>query len=456
MYQQLQGLPWTQDGFSETEDDALKWFSLLAIENENAAIQVVAMPWIRDAISETERDVLEWLRWIAKNSDTVAATVNDMPWVLDGITEIERDTLEWLSWLAHENESAAIQVVAMPWLQDTITDTEADVLEWLRWVSKNSGTVAATVNEFPWVLDGITDTERDAVEWLSWLAHEYESAAIRVIAMPWVHDNVIDTEVEAIMHITRLKDDDDEGGYSIIETILALPWVLDGITEMEAEFLDYIQRLDQDDHESAAAVLEMPFLKSLEYDDVLAIRGINRLEYQEDESMLPALLEHPTLRGGITDAQTTLVTAAGTIREAEEIRRMLNPGYAQIETLAKGSALTPNLKISIVRTGSQRESWTAEGVWDAVDFAERIMQQPLPISHVIVVLNDKSYGENYGGASHGFAFGYDPEREQPQDTYGAYSFQLGIIHETAHYFWRLDPDWVDEGHSKYLRVYVRP
>ena len=156
-------------------------------------------------------------------------------------------------------------------------------------------------------------------------------------------------------------------------------------------------------------------------------------------------MSHPALSNGITDAQTTLVAAAGTLREAEEVRRMLNPGYADIEILSKGTELTPNLRISIVRTGSQGQPWTAEGVWEAVEFAERTMQLPLPLNHVIVVLNDKAFIENYGGTNFGFAFGYDPEDEQPRDTLDGYYFQSGNVHETAHYYWHSYADWIDEG-----------
>ena len=73
------------------------------------------------------------------------------------------------------------------------------------------------------------------------------------------------------------------------------------------------------------------------------------------------------------------------------------------------------------------------------------MQLPLPVSHVIVVLNDKTGSKGYGGANHDYAFSYNPEREQPLDTYGGYTFQSGIVHEIAHYYWRVDPDWIDEG-----------
>ena len=285
----------------------------------------------------------------------------------------------------------------------------------------------------------------DALEWLSWLAYDSEKVAASLIAMAWFQDGITDTERDTIENISWLKDEDDENGLAMIEAVLAFPWIRDDLSGTEAKFLNSIEYLDHYNEKAAAQVIAMPFLKSLEPDDVLAIRGIEELASNEDVNLLKALLDHPTLRNGITDAQTALAAAAGTLRDSEEVRRILDPGYAEIEVLSQGTELTPNLKVSVIRTGSQRQPWTAEGVRDAVEFVEETMQLPLPVSHVLVVLNDKAFTENYGGTNFGFAFGFDPEDEQPRDALDGHYFQSGLIHETAHYFWRGHADWIDEG-----------
>ena len=80
-----------------------------------------------------------------------------------------------------------------------------------------------------------------------------------------------------------------------------------------------------------------------------------------------------------------------------------------------------------------------------MEFAEQTMQLPLPVSHVIVVLNDNAVPEGFAGANHGHAFSYRPEYEAGQDSYDRHQFQTGLVHETAHYFWRGHEDWIDEG-----------
>ena len=337
----------------------------------------------------------------------------------------------------------------MAWVQDEITDMERDAIKQLRWLKdeddENGIAVIKAVLAFPWIQDGITEMEGDAIDRIEDLDDSSETAAAAIIAMPWVQDGITDIERDAINELRWLKDEDDENGIAVIEAVLAFPWIQDGITEMEGDAIDRIEGLDDKSEAAADAIIAMPFLESLEADDVLAIRGIRRLARDTDDGRLDALMAHPTFRKGITDSQTILVTAAATIREADEIQRFLNPGYADIETTSTGTKLTPDLKISIVRTGTQPQPWTMQAVKNAVEFAERTMQLPLTISHVIFVLNDKAFTENSGGTNFGFAFGYNPDREQVQDTYDGFLFQSGIVHETAHYFWSGYAGWISEG-----------
>ena len=437
----INALPWVQDNITETERDALKWLSWLAHYSEEAAVAVTTWPWVQDDITETERDALEWLSRLAQDSEQAAATVTTLPWVQDDITGTERDALEWIRWLAKNSEQAAAAINALPWVQDNITETERDALEWLSRLAQDSEQAAATVTTLPWVQDDITETERDALEWLSRLAQDSEQAAATVTTLPWVQDDITGTERDALESLSWLAHYSEQAA----ATVTTLPWVQDDITDTERDALEWIRWLAHDSDKAAAAIIAMPFLKSLEPDDVLAVRGILRLATDDDDSLLATLINHPSLRNGITDAQTTLVTAAGTMWDADEIHRLLNSDYADIEILSSSTMLTPDLKVSIVRTGTQSQPWTAEGARDAVEFAEKMMQLPLPVSHGIVVLNEKAVPPQYGGANYGIAFSYNPEREQGQTPHGRHTFLSGFVHETAHYYWQGHSAWIDEG-----------
>ena len=69
----------------------------------------------------------------------------------------------------------------------------------------------------------------------------------------------------------------------------------------------------------------------------------------------------------------------------------------------------------------------------------------LPVDHVVLVLNDKAVPSTAAGANHGFAIGYLPEYEQMQDTFEGRYLQQGLAHEVAHYYWRGNEGWIDEG-----------
>ena len=132
--------------------------------------------------------------------------------------------------------------------------------------------------------------------------------------------------------------------------------------------------------------------------------------------------------------------------DVDEIQRVLNPGGAAIETVSIGTALTPHLKISIVRTDSQSRPGTIEATRDSIQFIENTMGLGLPVDHVIIVLSENAVIEKYAGTNHGFAFSYLPKYEVTQQ--GSYEWRrlrLGFVHEAAHYFWSGNEDWIDEG-----------
>ena len=486
----LIALPWIQDSITETERDALEWLFWLADEDREAYEEAIERPFLETLEADdvltirrmTGRESVSYMGRLRSSHPAIAKLIEDLPWTQAPNTETELDAIEWLYRLAREAQDAAATVAALTWVQDGITHAERSAIKELYWLTiqettRNTANLEAVLL-FPWVQDGITTTEVEFLDFLESLDDGYEKVAAQVIAFPWPQDNITGTELKAVKELYWLTWQENEGrNADNLQAILRFPWVQDNITATEAEFLDFLEALD-DNHEklaakviafpwaqdaitatesntvrylhylnydnpgAAAQVIAMPFLKSLEPDDVLAIRGMERLD---DKGRLSVLLDHPTLRNGITDAQTTIVTAASIPRDDEEIRRMLNPGYADIETVSSGTKLTPNLKISIVRTGTQSQPSTMKAVLNAVEFAEEAMQLPLPVSHVILVLNDKAFPEGYGGANFGFALAYNPEREQRQEDYDKHILQSAFVHEVAHYYWGEQADWFEEG-----------
>ena len=270
------------------------------------------------------------------------------------------------------------------------------------------------------------------------MSRAYPDLYAQLQLLPWVRDGLSDAEQGTIDQLLYMGATD----IANLEAVLELPWVRDAITENEHETIHRLRALNYREAKVTALVITMPFLASPETGDALAIQGMNKLA---SKGLLPALVSHPTFQDGITDDETTLITATATLKDAEEIKRLLDPGYASVEAVAGGTRMTPNLRISIIRTATQSRPGTTDAVRDAVEFVERSMRLPLPVDHVIVVLNEKAVLESFAGTNYGFAIGYLPKYEQRQGTFEWRSLQEGFVHEVAHYYWTGNEDWIDEG-----------
>ena len=233
------------------------------------------------------------------------------------------------------------------------------------------------------------------------------------------------------------------GAYSIdnLQAVLRLSWVQDAIEDTEYDILDHLSGLRPD---VVAAMTAMPFLASPETTDAQAVEGIS---WMEIGGVLDALVDSPVFQDGIDDSETTLLAAAGTFyQDASAVRRVLTPGNAAVEAVSSfKTALTPELAVSIVRTGSQSRPGTMESVRDTVEFVESIMGLPLPVEHVIIFFDEAAVPAGASGAYYGFAFSYSPKYETQQGTYEWRVLQSGFTHELAHYYWSGDQAWMAEG-----------
>ena len=119
---------------------------------------------------------------------------------------------------------------------------------------------------------------------------------------------------------------------------------------------------------SVHAILGMPFLASVEPDDLLALGAMSLLA---DGGLLALFLTHPDFQAGITDRQTVLVIAGAYAEEVWQIKRLLGP--TSVETAIMGTKHTPDLKVSVLRTKTRDNPWpqTATAVRDAAEFAGR-------------------------------------------------------------------------------------
>ena len=384
------------------------------------------------------------LRWLEWKHPSLYRQVEGLRWARDGVTETERAALDNLLYIAVEDIPNFRSVLGFRWVSDAITETESAAIAWLSYLTQDSAQNTAMIIAMPWLQDSVTEAERDALEWLNWLSLDNAQNAVTIIAMPWFQDGITETEAEALRSLYWLVDEEAADGGDVIASVLALRWFSDGINETEGDLLRRLAFLDYWNEEAVTALVDMPFLASIELDDVLALRSLHRLAFSED-GRLDAVLTHPNVRDGITDDETTLIAATGTIRGASEVSRILGRGNARTEVAFEKTRHTPNLKISMIRTGTQPRQETIDDIRDSVEFIEGIMNRPLPISHIIVVVDDYAVTEGYGGTNYGFAFSVLSDDEQHETPYDTFRFRSLIVHEVAHFFWLGHASWIDEG-----------
>ena len=379
------------------------------------------------------------MRWLAQSHPSLYRQIEELPWVEDGLSEVERDAIDQLLYIAVADTQSLAATLGLPWVRDAISEVERDALDQLSGIGySDSQSLAATLG-LPWVRDAISEVERDALDQLSGIGYSDSQSLAATLGLPWVRDAISEVERDALDQLSGIGYSDSQS----LAATLSLPWVQDAISAVEYDAVYWIRVISYYDGKVAAAIIPMPFLWVPDVTDVLALRSIHALA---SRGVLAPLLEHPTFLDGIAEGETTLVTAVGTLySDIEEISRMLDPGYASIESVAIETDLTPHLPINIIRAGSEPTRWAADAMAGAVEFTEGAMLVSLPIDHLILVLNDKAVAKNYAGVNYGFAFSFLPEYEQKQDTFEGQAFLRGIVHEVAHYYWRGNEGWIDEG-----------
>ncbi len=311
-----------------------------------------------------------------------------------------------------------------------------------RWLEGVKPVLARQIFNLAWVrADGLSDLERSTIEKLIYIGAGRFADLEAVLRLPWVQDSISRVEHKTIDRLTVFEYENPAN----LSTVVALPWVQDSISKVEHDIIDWLANVEYHDPQAVSAILAMPFLGSPDTTDVLALRGMSSMGAER----LSALMEHSVFREGITEAETTLIAAVGTLDNTDEMRRVLEPGAASIETETPGTRLTPDLRISIVRTDSQSRPGTMEATRNLIEFAEDTMGLPLPVNHVIIVLNEHAtdHGIDAAGLAHGFAFSYRPEYEERRgwDTTELQYLDQGFLHETAHYYWIGNEGWIDEG-----------
>ena len=220
--------------------------------------------------------------------------------------------------------------------------------------------------------------------------------------------------------------------------IMALPWVKDGLDRAEKAAIDEILYIAVANPSLAQALVGMPFMASNEPADAHALNGIQEIIR---DGLTRNLTSSQVYRNGITDEWTPIIAAAAATESGSAITEYLNDAAITVEVGEYTTGGQP-LTITIVRPENAAASGGTLGdTYQAVIATESIMQLPLPTRHVIVVFDPRTVSSGFAGTNHNYAIGI--EEENPDG--GRATLQNTLFHEVAHYWWRGNANWIDEG-----------
>ncbi len=267
--------------------------------------------------------------------------------------------------------------------------------------------------------------------WVKWEHPELHQA---ITDLPWVKDGLDNHEKEAIDSILYAAVVDP----SLADDMIKLPWVKDGPDAEEKESIEGLTFIAFKDLSVAQALTDMPFMRSHEPADFHALDSIREIVR---DGLTATLTSSRIYRNGITDKWAPVVAAAGATGSVSAINEYLNALAITVETGQYATAVQP-LIITIVRLkSSPAQAGTMETAHQAVAGAEAVMQLPLPTRHVIIVFDPRAVSFDYFGTNHKYAIGIKKENLEG----GTASLRNMLYHEVAHYWWRGNVNWIDEG-----------
>ena len=127
-------------------------------------------------------------------------------------------------------------------------------------------------------------------------------------------------------------------------------------------------------------------------------------------------------------------------------------GYLSQQTRVYQTSLTPELRVTVMRSTATKEEYLIEHTAWAADWMEKLMGEPMPVSHIILAMDTESVIPQFAGTNFGIAMSYDEAKEQPLGTWEAKSLLSGVVHEVAHYYWSGMAGWIDEGMANMTEV----
>ena len=299
---------------------------------------------------------------------------------------------------------------------------------------------------FGWVEDGIIRREWDYVRTLIDMGISEPTVARTLINMSWLSDGVSEDDELTLSAFTELWLESP----SAVSQLISKPWFDDGITVNESVVVSMLGAIySETGYDSELP--EMPFLDSVELDDIFALSSLTMLAI-ESPDVLKRVLAHPMVADGIEDGETAVIALMYEAHKSNPdlVDALLDRSDTVIEERDIDLPLAGKVRLMIVRFQPGADSHM-DRLEDVVRFAEGYMGQSFPTESVLLMFADADGPGNAGNdvgttrigdilhADHGSA--------------GADQKAFSLAHEVAHYYWNNSAElWLDEGAAEIMAV----
>ena len=427
-------LAWVRDGIEEVEVKAIQQLSFIVQDDAELASSVIGLGWVQDGIEDIEWQAIRWVNNF--DGGDVATSVVAMAWVRDGIEEVEVKAIQQLSFIVQDDAELASSVIGLGWVQDGIEDIEWQAIHWVN--NFDGGDVATSVVAMAWMQDGVDDLEVNAIKELFFIDQDDSGVASSVVGLDWVRDRIEVLELEAIGWLNNYINP------VVTSSVVDLAWVRDGIEEIEVKAIEELAYIDFYGAGEALRIVAMPFLQTLEPPDISALDSLSALARSRHDDF-QRVLSHPTLSDGITDDWVKIVATLYGVSEnnSDLVDTLLDPDRVTLEERVIELPLAGETHLAIIRTGPGAER-SMDLLEHAVRNAEDFMGVPLPTNYV-GLLFEKAVSGNSAGTNFGTHVAALPKYDVDDGGHEAEFTGSLIAHEVAHYYWRGNRGWVDEG-----------
>ena len=311
----------------------------------------------------------------------------------------------------------------------------------LLYVAVASRSVASTIVSLGWVQDGVDDLEAGAIEALSHIAYQNVAVAAAAVSLDWIQDGVDDLEAGAIDWMSNIESAE------VKSAIVALGWVQDGIDSLETQAIEEVSYLSHEHTVAALSVVGMPFMETIEPPDISAVASLWQLA-ADDLGTFDVVMSHEALREGISDDLAPVVATLHGVAETNPglINVLLDSSRVLLERRTITLPRAGDVVLDIIRTASGAAS-SMDLLEHSVRRIEEYMDVRFPTRHVNI-LYENAVG-TAGGTNFGTHIGILPKADVDDENE---LDRTVIAHEVAHYYWRGNKSWIDEGGANFLEM----